>query len=317
MSVKRTPPSTQMSQDPDRRSMVEFSTPMDQDDDIEEELLTPKVSMKRQNLKRVGEKIERSTDDLYDCIINLGTRLSQEFKSECSSIKQELTSKLDEKLGMLNNNIEEIDAKVSKLEESVNRHDKKLDQQGKIVNRLLQEKLRNKMEINGATISQVNDRNKTKEEVIKIFGKCKIRVETASINKVYVKSVKPDDSTNEAQKKPIITVEFNDFETKIRVMKEKRKSNIRNGIYFNDSLTPTNRFLIGKARKIAKEKNFLMYMSNNRINVKKSDTRIKWIEDEADLNEIQGWTPNVRRESKNDNSQSSSQPSGSKSDTQA
>lgn len=317
MRVKRTPPSTQMSQDPDQLSMTEFSTPMVQDDDIEEELLTPKVSMKRINLKRAGEKMERSTDDLYDCIINLGTRLSQEFKSECSSIKEELTTKLDEKFGTLNNNIEEINLKVNKLEESVNKHDKKIDQQGKIVNRLFQEKLQNKMEISGASIPHGSDKNKTKEEVIKIFGKCKIRVETANIKMVYVKSDKPHDSTNEARKKPIITVEFNDFETKIRVMKEKRKSNIRNGIYFNDSLTPTNKFLIGKARKIAKEKNFLMYMSNNRINVKKSDTRIKWIEDEADLNEIQGWTPNERRESKNDNSQSSSQPSGSKSDTQA
>jgi hypothetical protein len=278
----------------------------DQNDDIQEELLTPKISIKRSNLKRVGEKIERSTDDLYDCIMNLGSRLSMEFKSGCASIKEELTTKLDEKFDMLDSDLKAMNVKVKNLEETVNRNEKKLDQQGKMMNRLLQEKLQNKMEISGASLPYMNDKNKLKEEVRKIIGKFNINVETTNIKTVYVKNVNAQNPANEAQKRQIITVELNDLDTKIRIMKEKKKSKINNGIYFDDSLTPTNRFLIGKAKKIAKEKNFMMYMSNNRINVKKSDKEIKWIEDEADLNEIRSWTPNEQIERRNDNGQSSS-----------
>ncbi|KAL7014653.1 hypothetical protein ACKWTF_002456 [Chironomus riparius] len=290
MSIQRTPPPIQM---PLQRPIPMLTDQID-DDDIQEELLTPKISIKRSNLKRAGDKIERSTDDLYECIMNLGSRLSTEFKSECTSIKEELTTKLDEKFAMLDTDMKEMNVKVKNLEESVNRNEKKLDQQGKIVNRLLQEKLQTKMEISGATIPYMNDKEKIKEEVKKIIGKFNINVETANMKTVYIKNVKAHEPANEVQQSQIITVEFDNFETKIRILKEKKKSRIKNGIFFGDSLTPTNRFLIGKAKKIAKEKNFMVYMSNNRINVKKSDKEIKWIEDEADLNDIKSWLPNER-----------------------
>ncbi|CAG9807622.1 unnamed protein product [Chironomus riparius] len=160
MSIQRTPPPIQM---PLQRPIPMLTDQID-DDDIQEELLTPKISIKRSNLKRAGDKIERSTDDLYECIMNLGSRLSTEFKSECTSIKEELTTKLDEKFAMLDTDMKEMNVKVKNLEESVNRNEKKLDQQGKIVNRLLQEKLQTKMEISGATIPYMNDKEKIKEE---------------------------------------------------------------------------------------------------------------------------------------------------------
>ena len=269
---------------------------LDQKDDAQD--VTPKSSINRKNLKRTRGNIETSTDDIYELIVNMSTKLSNEIKRVCSTMKNELMERLDEKFNMLNSIIEEINIKVGKLEESVERHDKKLDQQGKIVNRLLQERLKNNMEISGVNLPAVKDKSKTKEEAIKIIENFGINVKSSDVKSVYIKSI----TTKESQKNQIMTVEFKEFETKLRILKEKRKSGIKNGIYFDDSLTPTNRFLIGKAKRIAKEKNFMLFMSNNRINVKKADKMIKWIEDESDLLEIEKWLPNEKKQRDEKNS---------------
>lgn len=87
-------------------------------------------------------------------------------------------------------------------------------------------------------------------------------------------------------------MDFKDFGTKIRVMKEKRDSKINNGIFFDNCLTPTNRSMMGNVIKISKEKNFKTYMSNNRIHVKKSDNKVQTVETASDLKIIEAWSPN-------------------------
>lgn len=277
---------------------------------------TAKNDLKRkadEKIEKCGEKqgkIEKSNDDLYNIILNLGSQLSNDIKNECGAIKNELSNKMDEKFERLNKDIDEMKGKIVELDVNVDKQGRRLDQQDKILNRMLQEKLKNKMEISGVSLPYQNDRSKTKDEAIKIISKFGIRIENESIKSAHVRNTK-NNKDGETQKHQIITVEFNDFETKLRVLKEKRRSTQKNGIYFDDALTPTNKFLIGKAKKLAKEKNFMMYFSNNRINVKKSESKIKWIENESDLQEVREWTPNEEKQKKEDKP-STSQESSSK-----
>lgn len=303
MGLKRSPTAPQKAQQPKSAPEQLQESKMLLSDDSEDELMTPSFSIKKVNLKRGGDKIERSNDDLHNTIVNLGIRLSNEFKTECQSIRQDLTKTLNEKFDSLHENVEEIRSKVNKVEKSTEMNATRLDQHGKILNRLLQEKLQNKMEINGIALPRLNDKNEIKKEVVKIIKSFGINLELDSIKSVYIRNVKGNDNSSQSHNKQIINVEFKDFDTKVKVIRDKKKSKIRNGIFFDEALTPTNKFLIGKAKKMAKEKNFMVYLNNNRINIKKSENQIKWIEDEKDLEDVKNWEANEKTERQNTSNQ--------------
>ena len=92
----------------------------------------------------------------------------------------------------------------------------------------------------------------------------------------------------------VAVVEFFDLESKIRVLQEKRKANNDRKIYFNHCLTPHNRYLMAKARAVAKEKNFRVFINGDQIHVKKDEHTKLTINDDCDIETIKSWIPNLR-----------------------
>lgn len=85
----------------------------------------------------------------------------------------------------------------------------------------------------------------------------------------------------------LVIVEFIDFDTKLRVMKEKRELDTNRH----------NHSLMGKIKDVGKAKSFAVYISNSRIYAKKNDSKFKAIECENDIQVVENWESNKKRAS--------------------
>jgi len=263
--------------------------------DVLEMIQTPA----RKGQKRGAEdNLHTMSIDMFDSLMDRFNSLSNEIKSSEINVEK----KIDEKFRDLQGFIENTNKKLEDLEVKVEENDKRLDQNTKAINLLNQKELQNKMDIIGAKWPKRIEREKIKEEVLKLMRKYNINLDAKEIKSAYVR-------TNSSTDMQIMVVEFADFETKLKVMKDKRASTIRDGIFFDSSLTPLNGKLMSSARKIAKDKKFKAYINNNRINVKKSDGKVKWIECEADLENIKSWTPNDDSKLQNNSNDQENEPS--------
>ncbi|KAL7044290.1 hypothetical protein ACKWTF_001868 [Chironomus riparius] len=255
--------------------------------------------------KRGAEnKAERSINDLYDTLITKFGTLSNELK-EMRNGQCQFENKLDEKMDMLNNKMNMADEKLVAMDQKININEKRIDNGERAVNYLMQEKLMNRMEITGYESNSRNDKNTLLQEVIGIMRNHNIQFEADEINYVYKRTINKNKNGKVVQA-PLIVVDFKNFETKVRVLKEKRSSNIKNGIFFDNCYTAANRSLMGKVKKTARDKNFKVYLNNNRIHVKKSDNQIHTVEVESDLNIIESWPPNKGTYKSNTNRASTS-----------
>jgi hypothetical protein len=82
-------------------------------------------------------------------------------------------------------------------------------------------------------------------------------------------------------------VTFNSKSAKIRVMKEKFKVKVNNDIFFGTSLTPQNRYLLRKAKFIAKNKKLKTVFYDGLVRVKMSDDSEMTIDNENCLKELE------------------------------
>jgi len=241
---------------------------------------TKKTDLDRNSHKR---RHETTLDDLV--------RLIEANSEKLDEMKVEITEKLEESLQKIDKKIELVEGKADQGIRMAMENQKLCANNEKAVNYLMQEKLMNRMEISGHHKNSCNDKNKLKEDVIELIKAHNVNIECDDINFVFTKTVNKY-RNGKAETKTLIIVDFKDFGTKVRVMKEKRNSKINNGVFFDNSLTAANRSMMGKVKKISKEKNFKTYMSNNRIHVKKSDNRIQTVEAASDLKIIESWSPN-------------------------
>lgn len=295
--MKRTPPNMEGSKND------VFSTPLNQqtsnsihtprnlftfrEQDLSSTVNTPsKVSTKR------GPEIkaERSINDLYDIFVTKFGTLSSELK-EMRNDHSQFENKLDAKMDMLSNKMNMADEKLASMDKKIDRNEKRIDNGERAMNYLMQEKLMNRMEITGYESKSGKDKNSLLQEVIGVIREHNIQIENEDINYVYTRSININKNGSVVQAS-LIVVDFKDLQTKIRVLKEKRNCKSKKGIFFDNCYTPANRSLMGKVKKTAKEKNFKVYLNNNRIHVKKSDSQIQTVEIESDLNIIESWPPN-------------------------
>jgi hypothetical protein len=181
--------------------------------------------------------------------------------------------------------MEGTNKKIGDMEVKIESNEKRIDQNAKAINLLNQKELQNKIDIVGAKWSKNFAKEEIKEEVLKVMRKYKIDIDTTVIKSAYLR-------TNGKTGMQIMVVEFVDFETKLKVLKDKRASNIKDGIFFDNSLTPMNGKLMGSARKIAREKGFKTYLNNHKVHVRKSDNLAKCIECEEDIETVKSWAPN-------------------------
>lgn len=236
-----------------------------------------------------------SNEDIYKLIKAQSALDSNERKL----IKDELTSEIrsiNEKIISIENNVKEIDKKVDAVTLLA-------QQNKKIINSLCQDKIDKSMEIDGIQkriIDECRDLRKLAVETIESF---KIKISVIDIERVTKKDVQIKNSNGNKSDKTILTVHFKEFETKLNVMREKRKIKDDRKIFFNPSLTPTNRFLMGNARNTAKLKNLKVFFKNGRVNVEKSNKEIMVIENEDDLVKLKIYVEELQ---KSDSNQSTS-----------
>jgi len=236
----------------------------------------------RKGLKRGAEDdVHKMSFDMYDSLIERFNTLSSDIKSMESNVEKKIDDRFNELQGVM----EKTSKKIQDIEVKVDENDRRIDQNTKAINLLNQKELQNKMDIVGAKWSREMKKDNIKEEVLKIIRQYKINIDDTAIKSAFMRK-------NGSTGMQVMVVEFSDFETKLKVMKEKRLSKTRDGIFFDNSLTPMNGKLMGAARKIAREMKFKAYLNNNRIHIRKSDDKVKWIECEADLEDVKSWIPN-------------------------
>lgn len=245
-------------------------------------------------LKRKSDvTIERSNDDIYTFMKNMNQQMNNNFKS----IETKMNQNFGDLEKRLNVKIDEIEGKI----ESVN---VKADNNSKLINWMQQEKLQNKMEIDGLKIDGSVNKSEVKAATLKFLHDLGLKVNSDEIKAaqmIHVSISKTDRTT-----KPIIVVEFESLDVKIRVMRDKKLKKEQSGVFFDNCLTPVNRSLMGKLKKITKPKNFTVYIRNNRIFAKKSSVLFRPVECEEDIDVVATWPANINVRENYINKQSSS-----------
>lgn len=247
-------------------------------------------------LKRGAENKERTINDVYDTLINRFNIISNDIK-DLKVNQHQFEERLDAKMDSFNEKMKATDEKLVTINEKIDKNADKVDNHERTLNYLMQEKLSNKMEISGYKCKSTNDKTLLLEEIVGIFNTYNIQIERDDIDYAYTRTVNKN-SNGKATPTPIIIVQFKDLGTKIRVLKEKREQKMNDGIFFDHCFTAANRSLMGKVKKIAREKKFSTYLSNNRIHVKKSDNQIQTVEIMSDVNIIDAWSPNKQNETR-------------------
>lgn len=92
---------------------------------------------------------------------------------------------------------------------------------------------------------------------------------------------KPNLTTNK-----IITVTFNDVDTKLRVLREKNKIKVNNGVFFNSTLTPTNGYYMRKAKFLTKGTNLKPKFFDGAVHIKMLNGNSMLIQSEDNLSEL-------------------------------
>lgn len=262
--------------------------------------------------RRAEEDLENINENMCDKLMNRFNTLSHQIKEMESKFERKMDEKLDEKTNDISKQIKDLELNVEKkidekfgiFKEFMDNTDKKLkDVEKKIemnnnasmensraINALNQKELMNKIDIVGVKWPNSIKRETIKEEVVKVMNTCNIKLELSDVKAAFLRKTK-------ASRGHVMMVEFADFETKLRVIKEKRMQKVKDGIYFDNTLTYTNVKLMIEARKIAKDKNFKAYLNNNRVCIRQSNENMKYIMSEDDLEVVKQWKSN---EEKND-----------------
>jgi hypothetical protein len=226
--------------------------------EIAREMYHPNVTSdgttKRKNSPVKLEDIYNQNIEIQNQNVQLGHQ-NVKIINEISSVRTDLTS---------------IDKRVHDIEKNVEKYDEKFGQFDLRLNALDQYNLRNCMEIKGVHQDSVKSCSDLKKFVFELFKELKVSCVENRVEKVYSR-VFP------AAKKPlcIIFVWFFSDEDKIKLMREKylyeSKNKIKNGIFFNHSLTPYNRSLFNKAYSVKSQLAFSsVIVKNGKIALKKN-----------------------------------------------
>lgn len=167
-----------------------------------------------------------------------------------------------------------------KLQDYYDDHDRSQDLKNKLMskteNEEQQERLRNCMDISGLP-SNIFDSSNLKEIASGVLNDHKIPHDTENILNV--------EKTEISENKFILVVTFKSYEEKMRIMKLKRDfhKNKKFKIYFNHTLTSTNRVLFMQAKHLSSRFNLRVNITHGQIFISKSNgtqaVQIKSIED--------------------------------------
>lgn len=298
-------------------------------------LLTPKNNTDIQNpLKRPRENdddsddthaSEKSLQDILDAMYNMSVKLSNDIeksknelsyevistKAEVASMKEEIVDSLKIKIDSLEENLTELKDKVTAIEYKNTAIETRMDtiqntsaRNSKIINAMQQSKIDNSIEISGINQLLIQNSTNLKALVLSTILSFSIQINEDEIEKVYAKEI--NRAGNNGNDK-ILVVSFKDFGKKIIVMKAKQKVKDHRGIFFNISLTPSNRYHMAKAKSLAKPLNLKTFFSGGNVKVKKLDGTLMIIESAENLTELERYVAtNALSQRQNNNATASS-----------
>ncbi|KAL7046014.1 hypothetical protein ACKWTF_002438 [Chironomus riparius] len=227
---------------------------------------------------------EVSNLELFQLIEKMRVENNQGMVSLNNDLGSKITG-IQTSLTAIQDRVEEMDVKIQESNTKADESLKLAYQNKAAINMLYQSKLKNKIEIVGARLDSTLKGNELTLKVKQLIESFNIALSNQDIAQAYQRICKKSEAF-------VVVVEFSDFDTKMNVLKAKKNSKCNSKIFFNDCLTPLNRYLMFEAKKVAKEKNFRVFMSGDQIHIKKDKDTKKAINDTNDLEAIKNWTPN-------------------------
>ncbi|KAL7021778.1 hypothetical protein ACKWTF_012016 [Chironomus riparius] len=238
---------------------------------------------KRKNPDEIKEQKEVSNFELFQLI----EMMRAENKQGIDCLNNELGSKITGirlLISDMQKRIEDLETKIQKANTKADEALKLAYQNKAAINMLFQNILRNKMEISGSSIDSNLKGEKLTLKVKELVNSFGVALNDREITRTFQRPRKGPAA-------PAVVIEFKSFDTKMKLLKA-RKIAKNSKIYFDNSLTPLNRFLMFKAREVAKDKNFSVFLSGDKVHVKKDYATKLAIIDISDILEIKSWIPN-------------------------
>lgn len=224
---------------------------------------------------------------LFDLIASTSRMHSEEI----SSAKTDLTKSMH----AISDKVNQIEANVSSLQSNVQDIDKKVDivsktadLNKKLINIMMQENLSKCMDIDGIDRNVVEKATNLKSLALEVISSFNIIINTDDIDRVSKKELRKEEN-GDTIVRFILLVHFKDFETKVRVLRTKMSIKDGRNIYFNATLTPTNRFFMRSAKKLAKKANLKVFFKSGKVNVEKTNKEIITIASESDISVLESY----------------------------
>ena len=212
--------------------------------------------------------IESKSDDHSQKLENMSINIGNDI----TNLKEEIQQKIDGSLQNINNKIDQAEKKA---EQSLRIA---MNCQKQCVNYMKQARLDCCMDISGLKFN--NENTNLKSVVVNTIRSFKIKIEEDDIKKVTSTEIKKPTPSR------ILTVTFDDVETKLRVLREKNKIKDNNGVFFNITLTPSNGYLMRKAKYLTKGTNLKTNFFDGAVHVKITDGSFMLIQSEENLIEL-------------------------------
>ena len=214
--------------------------------------------------------IESKSEDHSQKLDELSTSIGYDI----ANFKAEMNHKIDGSLKNINDKIEQVEKKADQSLHMA------IDSQKLCVNYMKQARLDCCMDISGLKYNE-GDMD-LKSLVVNTIRSFKIKIEEKDIKKVISFEIK---KTNSITNK-IITVTFDDVDTKLRVLREKNKIKENNGIFFNVTLTPSNGYFMRKTKYLTKGTNIKPNFYDGAVHVKIPNGNTLIIQSEENLKEL-------------------------------
>lgn len=237
--------------------------------------------------------LEKTTnEDIYNLLVDMKTTFKKEIddlKNEIRETKNDLKQQMNgvkTDIDKVKTNMNVINEKLNAVEEKVNSTSVLTNQNSITINSMLQSRLENCMEISGCDPIVIESSTDLKSLAINIISSFGIPLKKEEISRVSRRTYAVNKGNDQISHN-ILMVNFNDFNKKLDVMKKKSAIKESRGIYFNIALTATNRFLMMKAKQIARTKTLKTFFSGGKIRVEKMDKTELIINDEQDLTKLQ------------------------------
>lgn len=221
------------------------------------------------NPKRDFSNVEQSPDSYQKYHDELKAFITSSSESTAATVKQ-LIIEMKKNIAstvreLIDSEIKKLLDKISKLEEEGAQHSKdiasysssKQDLSARI-NQLEQDKLNNSIEITGICPAAMNSAKSAKEIASQVLSVYDVQ----NFKNAYKRQI-----TTKTEQKKVLIVTFNSYGEKMDALNKKRTADMEKkcSVYFNHSLTSSNRSLYMHARIIAKSLKLKVAISLGRV----------------------------------------------------